>query len=169
VLGEKYFEQQYTVLDVGCGSNPSGDVNCDLFTKDVGHRCQNNRTFDYKKIKNFVLCDIQCLPFRDGVFEKVYSRYALEHIENPCRCLDEMVRVSSDNVTVLVPHRYGDRLFFWHLNPYHISFFNKKWFFRYIHKRKLFGFVEYSNYKVFLFFLTIPSELRLTLRKLIKY
>jgi len=168
-LGEKYFEQQYTVLDVGCGSNPSGDVNCDLFLKDVGHRfSQKGRELDIKKIPNFVLCDSQYLPFKNDAFDEVYSRHVIEHVKDPVLFLDETVRVSKDKVTIFCPFWLGDR-FFGGSDIGHISFFNKKWFFRYLSSRRLFGLVRYSRSKSFLIFFSVPSELHVIIRKLLKH
>ena len=63
------------ILDVGCGSFPSGNVNCDLYIKDVGHRWQDGTEINYKRIGNFVLCDVQHLPFRANIFSSVYSSH----------------------------------------------------------------------------------------------
>ncbi|PVX25514.1 MAG: hypothetical protein CW691_04300 [Candidatus Bathyarchaeum sp.] len=155
----------FSVLDVGCGSFPEGDVNCDLFVKDVGHRVQAGKSFDAKKIKNFVLCAVDCLPFRKNAFDHVHSRFVIEHVTDPCKVIDEMVRVSDNKVTVMCPFWLGDKL---NLNPTHVSFFNKKWFNRYISKRNVFGSVRYSRFKPFLLFLSVPSELTVELRKLVK-
>lgn len=67
------------VLDVGCGDRPTGNVNLDLFF--------------YGKCKNFVIGEAQHLPFKNQVFEKVYSKHCLEHLENPLRFFEEAERV----------------------------------------------------------------------------
>jgi len=67
------------VLDVGCGDRPTGDVNLDIFL--------------YGKWKNFTIGEAHHLPFRNGVFDKVYSKHCLEHLENPLRFFKEVKRV----------------------------------------------------------------------------
>ena len=67
------------VLDVGCGDRPTGDVNLDLFY--------------YGKWKNFVVGEAHHLPFKNKVFDKVYSKHCLEHIENPLKFFEEAIRV----------------------------------------------------------------------------
>jgi ubiquinone/menaquinone biosynthesis C-methylase UbiE len=67
------------VLDVGCGDRPAGDVNLDLFY--------------YGKWKNFVIGEAHHLPFKNEVFDKVYSKHCLEHFENPLEFFKEAKRV----------------------------------------------------------------------------
>lgn len=67
------------VLDVGCGDTPAGDVNLDLFF--------------YGKWKNFIIGEAHHLPFKNGVFNKVYSKHCLEHLENPLKFFKEAKRV----------------------------------------------------------------------------
>jgi SAM-dependent methyltransferase len=147
-------------LDVGCGIKPRGDVNCDLFIKDIGHRTGRpdlkGATIDPKKIPNFVLCDGEHLPFKNGVFSEVFSSHVIEHVYNPGRFLLELLRVSNERIVIQCPHRLGDKL-----NKatrasarYHIhkNFLNKTWFFQ---LRKLGHYVE-AHYDQYLDF---PNEL----------
>lgn len=67
------------VLDVGCGDRPAGDVNLDL-------------SF-YGKWKNFTIAEAHHLPFKNGVFKKVYSKHSLEHLENPLEFFKEAKRI----------------------------------------------------------------------------
>jgi ubiquinone/menaquinone biosynthesis C-methylase UbiE len=67
------------VLDVGCGDRPTGDVNLDIFF--------------YGKWKNFTIGEAHHLPFKNGVFDKVYSKDCLEHLENPLEFFKEAHRV----------------------------------------------------------------------------
>jgi ubiquinone/menaquinone biosynthesis C-methylase UbiE len=72
-------------LDVGCGHRVRGDVNVDLNAQSTIHRSQNSYTdvpLDMK-IPNFVLADSQHLPFRNNVFEKVFSSHVIEHVKKP--------------------------------------------------------------------------------------
>src|SRR5512142_331557 len=90
-------EQGFLVLDVGCGTTPVGDVNCDLFMEDSeGHRdplAYNEETLKINKAKtpNFVLCDSRYLPFKNGSFDLVTSRQVIEHVPKPALMAAEMV------------------------------------------------------------------------------
>ncbi|PVX24556.1 MAG: hypothetical protein CW691_07245 [Candidatus Bathyarchaeum sp.] len=132
------------ILDVGCGSFHKGDVNCDLFIKDAGHRLQEGKSINVKNIKNFVLCDSKFLPFRNSSFDVVYSSHVIEHVPEPVKVLDEMVRVSSSQVELLCPHWLGDKL--GGKNPYHLSKFRVKWFAAYAKNRQLFCRCRITRY-----------------------
>jgi len=79
-------------LDVGCGfsarQKKRGDLGLDI---------------------NRGLCDVvgdaENLPFRDGVFGKVYLYAILEHLDNPMRCLRESARVTKDRASfeIVIP------------------------------------------------------------------
>ena len=80
-------------LDVGCGWHEGshkrrGDVGLDLYRG----MCD-------------VLRDAQCLPFRDGIFDRVLLYYVLEHLDSPWRCLKEVKRVAKKGAYVrsLIP------------------------------------------------------------------
>ena len=66
-------------MDVGCSDRPAGDVNLDLFL--------------YGKWKNFIIGEAHPLPFKNQVFDKVYSKHCLEHLENPLKSFEEARRV----------------------------------------------------------------------------
>lgn len=74
------------VLDVGCGDVPKGDVNLDLFF--------------YVKCQNFVIAEAHHLPFKNNVFEKVYSKHCLEHLKNPLKFFKETKRVLKNGATL---------------------------------------------------------------------
>jgi len=65
-------------LDVGCGSNPRGEVNIDIFMS---------------KAHNFVHCDAHILPFKSDGFTEVVSYQTLEHVERPLTVAQEIYRV----------------------------------------------------------------------------
>jgi len=159
------------ILDVGCGNFPTGDVNCDLYIKDVGHRTGkiDKRTPPLApcNIKNFVWCDVQHLPFRDSIFEKVYSSHVIEHVKDPYLLFKEMLRTSNSKVVILCPHRFGDRL--QGHNPYHIHFLNKSWFFKVARNFNVFISIVYSDYLHvpfrFLSLFRVPLEMKVKLQK----
>lgn len=125
------------ILDVGCGFQPRGDVNCDLYVKDsLNHRNQGEgNTINAKRVPNFVVCDAQFLPFQDRVFQTVFCAQVIEHLENPIVLLRELARVSCWKVQVETVHRFGENLTWrrkeraW-FRIHHVSKFNRKWFVR---------------------------------------
>lgn len=118
-------------MDVGCGCKPRGDVNCDLYIKDeLNHRNQGSENrIPVRDIPNFVVCHGSFLPFKTGAFDEVFSAQLIEHVRNPQRFLEELVRVSSDLITVETAHRMGDGFVFkwkdrkW-IRQHHISKMN---------------------------------------------
>ena len=89
-------------LDVGCGDDPRGDVNVDLFIGQTPH-IRRPHKIDAKRIPNFVRADAEHLPFREDVFETVFCCDVIEHFEEPDRCFRELWRVSSKTIIVWVP------------------------------------------------------------------
>jgi ubiquinone/menaquinone biosynthesis C-methylase UbiE len=116
-------------LDIGAGHRACGDVNVDLYPDETFHR----NTEDKKPVKckthlipNFVKADGQHLPFKDDCFDEVNSSHVLEHVQNPVLMVREMMRVSKDHVSIIVPHRFGK----YAKQKCHIHYFNNKWFAR---------------------------------------
>jgi len=94
------------MLDIGCGSDPHGDINIDLYPED---RAQCATPYDPKKIPNFVLADALALPFADQSFEAVRASHVLEHIPDPLKALNEWKRVCrpEGKVVIFVPSDFG--------------------------------------------------------------
>jgi hypothetical protein len=151
----------YLKLDVGCGANltnpksiPQGDVNCDIQKPN-------------RKITNFVLCDAQHLPFKDGTFSSVLANHVIEHVDNPFLMLKEMLRVANGKVTIVTPFKLQPARGFGSKTPgQHRCHFNKKWFFKALWKlgvRERFT-IRYSHFKCFPHYfmpiLRIPVELK---------
>lgn len=113
------------ILDVGCGSNPSGDVNVDQVRKG-GYNPQEGdqlkgEFFDPKKIPNYVIAEASHLPFKKGAFNVAYSSHTIEHLRNPEAFLKEMTRVSDRKVIIRYPHKRGSGA----KRPYHVSFIDE--------------------------------------------
>lgn len=87
------------ILDVGCGRIPIGDVNCDLMIQDSSREWD----LDASNYKNFVKADVRALPFRSGVFDVVHCSHLIEHLEDPWEGINELRRVCSGRVAVIVP------------------------------------------------------------------
>lgn len=91
------------ILDVGCGNDSSGDVNLDLFKKNSPHN--SGRSVDLSKTKNFVIGDVNHLPFKERAFAESICNQVLEHKGvRPKIALAELLRVTRNKVTITVPH-----------------------------------------------------------------
>jgi len=113
----------YKSLDVGCGANPRGNVNVDLYPKDR-RQCITN--YDPKTIQNFIIADCEHLPSRDKIFLKSYAFSVLEHLENPLSGLKELNR-DSRYVVLRVPSSFNVDLFsFGDTTETHIYSWNEK-------------------------------------------
>lgn len=103
------------ILDVGCGSDPKGHINLDLFTGLNPHliKSRKNPFVDPKKIPNFVKGTAYKLPFPKDFFSIVYCCHVIEHLENPIKAIKELRRVSKKYVIIKVPSLravlYGER------------------------------------------------------------
>ena len=164
-------------LDVGCGQNPSGDINTDLYiVDDIVRRIQRFHELNTKKIPNFVCCDVQHLPFKNETFGLVYCAHVIEHVKNPSQLLSELTRVSTETVIVEYPHRYGEKLQIFSrsytrkwMRQHHIQHLSPKWFVK--EAQKLNCHVQSSSISEIalphysLPFIKIPFFVRTTLRK----
>ena len=90
------------MLDVGCGHNPEGDANVDLFLRSNIHRIG-----DLRDIPNLICADCHHLPFRDSSFNVVYCHHLLEHkgvnLSDICR---ELLRVAGRKALIYVPNMF---------------------------------------------------------------
>lgn len=114
-------------LDVGCGSNPKGDVNVDVFRSGWNRQEADQIRGEFVNpnlIPNFVVASAMFLPFKDGCFDLVISSHTVEHVVNPFLMVSELVRVSGRKVVVKCPHRLGSGA----KRPFHLNYFDKSWF-----------------------------------------
>ena len=127
---------------------------------------------DVTKVENFVMCDIQNLPFRDDAFEIGYSYHVIEHGDEPWVMFKEMVRVSKEKVSIKCPNGIADRLNRLHKSGTHKQFLSKKWFSEACRRFPWSFTVGYSGYgnpfplrglRVFRF----PSEINVIVNKTI--
>lgn len=125
-----------TKLDVGCGNNPAGDVNCDLFIGKTPHIEDRDNIIDPKTIPNFIRCDAHHLPFKDSCFEEVFSSHILEHVDDATKVMLEMVRVTNNKILFKIPHRFARRPWYklifkmgrWPVTRHHQSSSHKRFF-----------------------------------------
>ncbi len=152
-------------LDVGCGNIGQGDVNCDLYIKDAGHRGNKlqEEQINPKLILNFVNCDALHLPFKNNVFEEVYSSHLIEHVSNPSLLIKEMLRVTTHSVIIKCPHRFGEP-FRARYSKYHKWHFTRKDF---AHLSNVSGYISgwaYLPHDYFPLF-RLPSEITIQIIK----
>jgi SAM-dependent methyltransferase len=114
-------------LDVGCGSKPTGDVNVDFCVRGWNIQEGDQKRGEFlnpKVIPNFVVADAEHLPFKDNIFNVVFSSHVIEHVHNPFLMLKEMCRVSKRKVVVRCPHRKGSGA----KRPFHLHYLDEEWF-----------------------------------------
>lgn len=83
--------QTATVLDIGCGPAPfsRATLACDRFLGPTVHRSGDLSTGGLP----FVQADIYSLPFGDKSLDFVYCSHVLEHVDDPIRACQEIMRV----------------------------------------------------------------------------
>lgn len=90
------------ILDVGCGTDPRGNVNIDFFEgacyDDVVKALPPGIT-----LLNPIKASAEDLPIRDKIFKLAVSFAVLEHVESPVQMVREMARVAQ-RVRVSTPN-----------------------------------------------------------------
>lgn len=149
-------EYDGSILDVGCGYNAIGDVNCDLFI-DREYR----QSIKPKRIPNFIFCDCQYLPFADNCFKFVYCSHVIEHVKKPFQLLKELIRVSNRFIKLRLPHRFN----LYRIGDWHIQFFNETWFVKVLSKMNV-GFSIRTIHKGMMSIpFIMPCEIEVLIRK----
>ena len=110
------------ILDIGSGGEPFPYANflIDRFPDKTQHR--------YNKLKTnnlpFSVGDVLSLPYKAKSFEFVYCAHVLEHVEDPAKALNEIMRVGNSGY-IEVPTRMSDIVFNFaklqHFHKWHIS------------------------------------------------
>jgi ubiquinone/menaquinone biosynthesis C-methylase UbiE len=87
------------------------------------------------RFKPTVLADAHYLPFKDGSFKAVKASHVLEHLRNPSKALDEILRVATKDVILSFPTE-------WDVLPFFVSqifpiphFLSLKWVYQTRKKR----------------------------------
>ena len=119
------------ILDIGCGRNKRpGALGVD-----------SNRD-----TAAGVIADINrgSLPFRDGVFEKIWVVHVIEHVADVIATIEELHRVARPGATIIVetPHytdfsSFCDPTHRWHLNSFSFRYFTEEGGFSYYSRRRL--------------------------------
>ncbi len=104
------------LLDVGCGTgidliryviHGAKVVGIDMSDKPI--KIARQRTGSFPNTPSFVLCDLEKMPFKDGIFDMVYSVGVLHHTPNHEQGIGEILRVlkSGGHATILLYHKYS--------------------------------------------------------------
>ena len=103
-----------TLLDAGCGNGRY--LSCFRFNKKIRF-CAGldiSRARVYSANKRFkergsdvalIVADIEEAPFRNDVFDVVFSTDVIEHLPHPLKGIRELVRISKDKVIICTPNK----------------------------------------------------------------
>lgn len=85
------------VLDTGCGwkNREVGKYLNDNITA-IGIDVDRDALKDNITYQNLVLCDLEYIPFKDGIFDLVTNICVLEHIEHPYKVFSEYKRIAKN-------------------------------------------------------------------------
>ncbi len=103
-LAEKYITETCNgnVLDIGCGTARYAH----LFKENYTGIDINRRYLEAKmqKDKHFVCCDASVLPFKENLFDSIFSVGFFHHIDfrNTVKVFKEIIRITKPNGTVLI-------------------------------------------------------------------
>ena len=110
------------VLDIGSGGEPFPHAThlLDKFPGKTQHRYNRLKTNQLP----FTQGDVQALPFADLEFDFIYCAHVLEHVEDPAKALEEIMRAGKRGY-IEVPTRMSDIVFNFarlkHFHKWHIS------------------------------------------------
>ena len=119
-----------------------GDINVDL---DLN-----------KKTDFFVRADAQYLPFIDDTFDFVRASHLIEHVPNPLKLINELYRVSRNEVQIICPHRFGSHA----KRGDHVWSFNVAWFEKAMRLLRIVSFRIRSS-----FYSLRPYEIQVQIKK----
>jgi ubiquinone/menaquinone biosynthesis C-methylase UbiE len=96
------------VLDIGSGQNPFPLAThlADFYEKETSHRFEAL----IRDERPFINCSIADMPFEDKYFDFVYCSNLLEHVENPAKSCEEIMRVGKRGY-IETPTRMSDTMF----------------------------------------------------------
>jgi len=104
-------ERKDLVLDAGCGtgllieylaSKVDHFVGLDISEKVLKVALDKSRRLKIKGNVSLIRADIDILPFRDSVFDKIFALTLLQNVPEPHKTLREMIRVAKKNSLIAV-------------------------------------------------------------------
>ncbi|MFH1776936.1 MAG: class I SAM-dependent methyltransferase [Candidatus Omnitrophota bacterium] len=105
------------IIDLGCGTNPvaAASVAIDPYINPIQRSCKSGTRikksiFNKSGIK-FIQSRIDVnLPFENKAFDFAYCRHVVEHLKNPAKACEEMMRIAKEGV-VICPSIFAEQLF----------------------------------------------------------
>lgn len=115
------------VLDIGSGHRPHSDAThlCDLY---VNYNVERGKSLIIDE-RPFVCCSIEYLPFKSDAFYFVYACHILEHVANPSRAIDELVRTSSAGY-IETPTAFSEYFYGWPFHRWTVNFKSNRFIFK---------------------------------------
>lgn len=104
-----HYETDWNVLEIGSGHNPNkrSNVLIDISQNDNTDRAGKLICIDSRP---FIIADAQYLPFKDDTFDYIIASHVAEHVDNPTRMCNELMRVGKRGY-IETPSRLGDYMF----------------------------------------------------------
>lgn len=101
-------EREHLILDVGCGTGVLFSYVADKADRIVGLDI-SRRTLSYAKQRakecgnvHLLLADVEILPFRDNIFDRVFALTLIQNTPNPRDTLAEIRRVADYSSAIVV-------------------------------------------------------------------
>lgn len=88
------------ILDAGCGDSAYFNEDIDFIGIDVE---RDSPDMQGSRPEEFILGDVQDMPFNKNEFNTVVLAEVLEHVDNPIAAIMEAKRVASNKVIITVP------------------------------------------------------------------
>lgn len=85
---KRQIEEKETLLDIGCGENPRGNINVDCYIPN-------------KIPRRFVLANAEYLPFKDASIDIVLSNYSIEHMIDPANFIRNIYKITKEKVEIV--------------------------------------------------------------------
>lgn len=104
------------MVDLGCGTSPhpKASVAVDKYIEPLQRKYGQNESIDILSLKkqgiNFIEADFENLPFENKQFDVAYSHHVVEHLDDPCKGLNEMMRIASSGV-IMCPSIFAEYAF----------------------------------------------------------
>lgn len=115
----RYFDPGDAVLDAGAGRGLRYDFTCRREASRFAGADLNPAVLDNPLLTDASVADLAALPYDDGSFDLVISKYVFEHLDRPEAAMRELHRVSRRGAHLLVhtPNRWHYVSLFARLTP----------------------------------------------------